>query len=352
MDRYIGLDAHSQTCTFAVMGVNGKRLKEQVVETNGKVLVDFVKSIAGTKHLCFEEGAQSEWLYELFKPHVDEIVVMQPFKNDGQKSDSVDAWSMAERLRVGAIKTTVFKAPGVYSELRAAVQAHRAVTRDLVRAKNRFKAIYRSRGLPTAGREIYDAEERSEWLKKLPPHRKTLAKFLGDELDAIQTIHTEVDEWLRNEANKCASVKLVATAPGIGVIRASQIVATVISPSRFRTRQQFWSYCGLGVVMRSSSDWTRDRDGKWMRRDMAQTRGLNHNRNPMLKAVFKGAAKTVECTPSHALHDDYQRMLASGMKPNLVRVTIARKIAAAVLAMWKKKEEYDPAKSRTTQTAA
>jgi len=152
MDRYIGLDAHSQTCTFGVMGPSGKRLTEQLLETNGKVLVEHVKEIAGTKHLCFEEGTHSEWLYELLKPHVDEIVVVQPLKSDGQKNDSVDAWGLAERIRRGAIDCTVFKAPGVYSEPRAAVRAQRALVGDLVRAKNRLKAIYRSRGLLSTSR--------------------------------------------------------------------------------------------------------------------------------------------------------------------------------------------------------
>ncbi len=50
--------------------------------------------------------------------------------------------------------------------------------------------------------------------------------------------------------------------------------------------------------------------------------------------------------PKHVLHQDYQRMISAGMKPNLARITVARKIAAAVLAMWKNKEEYDPAKSQ------
>ena len=39
MDRYIGLDVHSRTCTVAVMGPSGRRLQEQVLETNGQVLV-------------------------------------------------------------------------------------------------------------------------------------------------------------------------------------------------------------------------------------------------------------------------------------------------------------------------
>jgi transposase len=347
MDRYIGLDAHSQTCTVTVMGPSGKHLAEQILETNGKVLVEHLKGIAGTKHLCFEEGTHSEWLYELLKPQVDDLVVIQPLRSDGQKNDSVDAWGLAERVRHGAIDCAVFKAPGVYSELRAAVRAQRALVGDVVRAKNRLKAIYRSRGLQGMGTEVYDSAERSKWLKKLPVHRRKLAEILSKELDALTEVHASAKEWLLEQAGGCPIVKLLATAPGIGMIRAAQIVAIVLSPERFRTRQQFWSYCGLGIVTRSSSDWVRDRQGAWARRETAQTRGLNRNRHPVLKAIFKGAALSiVQSMPNHPLHQDYQRMISAGIKPTLARITVARKIAAAVLAMWKNKEEYDPAKSQ------
>ena len=33
MDRFIGLDAHLSSCTMAVVGPSGKRLKTDVVET-------------------------------------------------------------------------------------------------------------------------------------------------------------------------------------------------------------------------------------------------------------------------------------------------------------------------------
>jgi len=353
MDRYIGLDAHSQTCTFAVTGPSGKRLREQVVETNGKLLVDFVKSIAGTKHLCLEEGTHSEWLYELLKPHVDEIVVVQPLRKAGQKSDSIDSWALAEQIRRGTTGATVFKAPGIYSELRAAVRAHRVLIADLVRSKNRVKAIYRSRGLQGMGTEVYDPEERDKWLKKLPAHQRKLAVVLSSELDALTEVHATAESWLLEEAARCSIVKQLATAPGIGMIRAAQIVAIVVSPNRFRTRQQLWSYCGLGIVSRSSSDWMRDGRGDWVRRETSQTRGLNRNRHPVLKAIFKGAALNVVLSMhKHPLHQDYQRMIDAGIKPTLARITVARKIAAAVLAMWKNKEEYDPAKSHREPHAA
>ncbi len=108
MERYIGLDAHSTTCTFAVMGATGRRLKEQVLETNGKVLVEFLKTIAGDRYLCLEEGTQSEWLYELLEPHVKELVVVQAQWRPGTKSDSSDAWELADGYRTGRFRRSVF----------------------------------------------------------------------------------------------------------------------------------------------------------------------------------------------------------------------------------------------------
>lgn len=352
MERYIGLDAHSQTCTAAVMGVSGKRLREQVLETNGKLLVDFVKAIAGRRHLCFEEGTHSDWFHELLKPHVDELVVVQSSRSTGRKSDSIDAWALADQIRKGGIQGAIFKAPSMHAELRAAVRAHRSLVGDVVRAKNRLKAVFRSRGLQGMGDEIYDPKKRDPWLRQLPPHRRRLAEMLCIELDAISPVHAQAEQWLLEQAHQHSAVRLLTSAPGIAMIRAAQIVATVISPERFRTRQQFWSYCGLGIVTRSSADWTRDGRGGWVRHELAQTRGLNRDRQPVLKAVFKGAALTVIGNPDHPLHQSYQRMTEAGMKPSLARVTLARRIASAVLAMWKNKEEYNPAKHQPTKPCA
>ena len=71
-----------------------------------------------------------------------------------------------------------------------------------------------------------------------------------------------------------------------------------------------------------------------------------------MKEVFKGAAHLVATQmKSHPLHQDYQHLLDGGLKPNLAMVTIARRIAAAVLAMWKHVEAYDPEKHRSHTTA-
>ena len=119
-----------------------------------------------------------------------------------------------------------------------------------------------------------------------------------------------------------------------------------MTPYRFRTRRQFWAYCGLGIVMRSSSDYVRDSRGQWVHANVQTTRGLNLNRNALLKYVFKGAATTVIGQGTTALSDQYARLLANGVKPNLAKLTVARRIAAIVLTLWKTNQEYDPTKHR------
>src|SRR5262249_546796 len=137
MDRYIGMDVHAQTCSLAVLGPTGQHLRELVVETNGKTLIATIRGIAGTRHLCMEEGTQSQWLYEILERHVEEVVVVRAVKHAGNKNDSLDAWALAEQLRTGAARQRrVFKNKKLPA-LRAAVRAQHVAMTNMVRAKNR-----------------------------------------------------------------------------------------------------------------------------------------------------------------------------------------------------------------------
>jgi transposase len=136
-------------------------------------------------------------------------------------------------------------------------------------------------------------------------------------------------------------VRILETAPGFGPIRAARLVPIVVTPHRFRTKRQFWSCCGLGIVTRSSSDWVQTADGR-----VPQTRGLSRQHNRFLKHLFKGAATTVITQRNQdPIYERYQRLLDGGTKPTLAKLSLARMIAATVLRMWKDEEEYDPGRA-------
>ncbi len=157
----------------------------------------------------------------------------------------------------------------------------------------------------------------------------------------------QAEQDLIGESRKHSIARMLETTPGLGPIRVARLLPIVVTPHRFRTRQQFWSYCGLAIVMRSSSDWVQTPDGRWIRAPVQQTRGLTRQYNHGLKDLFKGAATTIVIqAPDDPLYHDYQRLTEAGTKPNLAKVTLARKIASTVLALWKKEEPYRP-KHRT-----
>jgi hypothetical protein len=138
-----------------VIGEAGKRLQTHVLETNGRALVEAVRLIPGRKHLVFEEGTQSAWLYEILEPHVDELVVVNPGKERGQKNDKIDAYARAEELRRGTLGTRVFKALNSLrscASWRRATSASAATWCDPGTAQERVPP----RGVPTPGERLRD----------------------------------------------------------------------------------------------------------------------------------------------------------------------------------------------------
>src|SRR5438477_613589 len=75
-------------------------------------------------------------------------------------------------------------------------------------------------------------------------------------------------------------------------------------------------------------------------------RGLNKDHNHDLKGLFKAAATRASVQPG-PFQDFYQRSLAKGIKPTMVRLTLARKIAAITLTLWKKGENFDAEKLKS-----
>jgi hypothetical protein len=61
-----------------------------------------------------------------------------------------------------------------------------------------------------------------------------------------------------------------------------------------------------------------------------QLRGLNQNHNHEMKEIFKSTATRASCGTG-PFHDFHAALLAKGMKPEMARLTLVRKIAAITL---------------------
>jgi transposase len=196
-----------------------------------------------------------------------------------------------------------------------------------------------------AGKGVFRAEDREAWLKKLPATVRPLAELLMQEHDGLLELRGTAQRAMLAEARKHWAWRLVKSCPGLGEIRTAQLLPMVVTPYRFQNKRAFWAYCGLGIVMRSSSDWVWTQSGEWVKAPIQQTRGLNRNSNRTLKGIFKGAATTViGQAKDEPLYRHYLQLLDGGTKPNLAKLTLARQVASIMLAVWRSEEVYDPAR--------
>ena len=207
--------------------------------------------------------------------------------------------------------------------------------------KNRLKALYRSWGIPCTGTQVYTARYREQWLSKIAHAGvRRRAELLYQELDGLLALrHTARGELLA-ESRKHKAVKILRQIPSIGQLRAAMLLALMQTPHRFRSKRQLWTYSGLGVETHDSAQ-HRYVDGQLQRsKKPQQVRGLNQNHNHEMKEIFKSTALSASRCAG-PFQDFYAGLLAKGMKPEMARLTLARKIAAITLTLWKKGGRFD-----------
>ncbi len=168
MKKYIGLDAHSSTCSFCVMYRTGKILDSRKVVTNGGLLVEYLRGISGEKALTFEECELSSWLYEILRKEVNRLVVCNPVDNKQYKkakTDKLDAKNLADLLR-GNFLTEVYHNGSDREKLRDIMSDYQDLVEDGVRIKNRYKSLFWKDGNRIYGSGMYSDESLLEGLKR------------------------------------------------------------------------------------------------------------------------------------------------------------------------------------------
>ena len=81
------------------------------------------------------------------------------------------------------------------------------------------------------------------------------------------------------EARRDPAWPVLRSIPFFGPVRAAQLLATLQTPWRFRTKRNLWAYVGLAVVTRTSAEFTLVAGRPVRRRRAPLTRGLNPNHN-------------------------------------------------------------------------
>jgi len=342
--KYIGMDVHVATSSIAVLDAHGKLLMEVTIATQAGALLDFIRGLSGTLYVTFEEGTCAHWLYTVLTPHVAKVVVCDPRQNPRRlgekKSDRLDARKLAELLRLGSLKP-VYHGNALGPALKELARSYRTLVSDAARVMNRLKALYRARGIRCTGARVYSPRFRDQWLKQLhEPGVRGRAALLYKQLDLLLPLRQEARAAMLGESRQHPAHKILCSIPSLGPVRVALLIALLQTPHRFRGKRQLWTYAGMALVTRTSADYQLV-DGQVTRaRKPALVLGLNAHHNHPLKGIFKDAAASALAHPG-PFKDFYSQRVAQGMKPELARLTLARKIAAITLTLWKKGESFN-----------
>ena len=348
--KYIGMDVHQEAIVIAVLNDSGKLVMETILETKASSILQFIHGLRGELHVTWEEGTWAAWLYDLLQPQVQEVVVCNPRRNallkEGSKCDKVDARKLAELLRTGMLRPVYHGENGLRT-LRELGRSYQTLSKDLTRVMNRLKALYRGWGIPCAGTQVYAPRYREEWLSKIVQAGvRRRAELLYQQLDGLQALRRNLRPEFLAESRKHKAAKLLRQIPCIGPIRAARLIALMQTPHRFRSKRQLWTYSGLGIETHDSAQFRFVRGQLQRSKKPQQLRGLNRNHNHEMKEIFKSTATRASCGMG-PFHDFYAALLAKGMKPEMARLTLARKIAAITLTLWKKEERFDAEQLKT-----
>jgi transposase len=341
--KYVALDVHQATTVASVRDDTGRVIARSVLETYGPSIVEFLRGMRGAIHVAFEVGTQSQWVYELVAPFADRVVVCDPRQvaRQGNKGDQVDADRLSELLRLGGLRP-VYQGSAHRVDLKELTRTYRTLVKDSTRVMLRIKALFRARAIATPGTTVYHPTGRARWLTQLSDRGvRFRAETLYAELDVLRALRPKAKAAMIAEAKRDPAWPVLRTIPFLGPVRVALLLATMGTPWRFRTKRSLWAYAGLAVRTWSSADHTVVAGQPVRRRRAPLTRGLNRNHNRVLKDVFKGAATAAASQPG-PLQDFYQDLVARGLRKELARLTLTRKLAAVTLRLWKTGECYDP----------
>lgn len=341
MTIYIGLDIHASKTVLFCTNSDGEVLLKNAIGTRENQVVNLARRLLKMdSHVVagFETGTQSEWMYKILKREgIDARMIPAQYvyaysKLKKQKNDMNDAQTMCHGIRTGVFTSFVHVPPELIKKLRK-ILSMRSHFVDLVVAEiNVIKALFRSDGIQIkktlktdkSWNELMEMEEAKEHLEEIKMHFavfKALTVNIRElEKKIEQTIKEEYQHWY----------DLLITIPGVGLITAATIIATISDISRFKSSHHFASYCG--IIPSTFDSGTKKVNGH-----------ITRNGSPLIRKYVCEAAQKARSRTNPFSFFYYDILNRRGHK-NIAVVAVCHRILRVAFQMLKTQTPFDPAK--------
>ncbi len=283
MTRYVGLDAHSKRCVYAVQDEQGNLVGEGSVPTStvGLLLLQRRYELAPGTRIALESGTMAFFVARiLMRLGLDPVVVdahevRRKALRPNQKSDRRDALELCEGLRRDSYRSRVHVPPEPIEQLRETLRRRRHFVRLKVMQVNAVKHLLRAAALPLPVRCLGTARAWDRLLAAVASDPSRLAFCQAhravwgcahDQIGALEASLGAQEEPFRPELERLRAV------PGVGRIVALTVLAVFSDVRRFPTAKHAASYAGLVASTYDSGE--RVQHGRITRRGSSELRSM------------------------------------------------------------------------------
>ncbi len=260
--RFVALDVHK---AYVVIGAVGGT--QTVVLAPRRIALAHFWDWAGrhllpTDHVVLETTINAWTFYDQLAPLVSRVVVANPahiklIAASVVKTDKRDTLVLARLLAANLIPA-VWVPPLEVRELRAVVTHRQRLVKQRTMAKNRLQSLLHQHNLTPPGADPFAPTHQTWWetLEHTLPASERLRAQQDRALVAFLTtlIHT-VEEELAQLSQREPwrdQVPFLIQLPGIGLLGAMTVLATIGDIRRFASSKHLVGYAGLGARIHAS----------------------------------------------------------------------------------------------------
>ena len=336
---HVGIDLHSRNMTLVAINDNGKVLAEEKRANSPANLSLFFQQFTEPVHAVVECTSFWYWVSDwcngqdipLTLAHAKMLKAISYAK---VKTDSVDARTLAELLRVGLI-------PQAHQSQREQRDV-RELTRGRLRMIERRSSLQSSLWQLASKYNVIVQDVGWRYLDKLgnfleqqlPTVAWVEAQLLLQQIRLLQDQVGVLEQAIEQRVEFTDQVERLKVLPGFGLVCAWTVIAEIGDITRFPSSKQFTSYCRLVPG-------SKDSGGKH------RHRSKNKDGNRYLRIAFNQAA--IIAHRDYPEVNEFYKKVARRSGKHVARTVVGKELAKIVWHMLSKDEEYKGFKGRMTR---
>ena len=338
--HYTGLDVHSNQSTLQHMTEDGYLGIDLEMDTHEECFTDFFNQFDQPSVVVLEAGRHHWWLNNILQqhPNINEVKVVDARRSrklaeelsvqrgyGRAKNDRIDAEMLAEMARQGLAPE--IHVPTIEQLAPRSLVRHRSqLLVQHTRAINKMHGLLGMHGVIIRTKDFFEQyAAKADVISTLPPYTFIIIDDLMSQISLYETqvgtIEAELDTMLPIDHPQ---IKLLTTAPGIGIVLSRIIYTEIRDIMFFKEPKYLISYAGL-------APFEQDSNGK-----KGNIR-LNKYSNHWLKYAF------VEAAHHARTHEKYKHKYESDVKKHgkiRAKLNLARRLTKAVYWMLTRQQPF------------